>query len=56
MWTEQDDTRLTELHNKLESNGFQRSKLPKAERVELESLEEKWTAITAKIYEENFGF
>lgn len=56
MWTDQDDTRLTTLHNELEANGFQRSKLTAAKRKELEELEQKWTDITAVIFDENFGF
>ena len=43
MWTEQNDRDLTELHNKLEANGFQRSKLSLADRDHLSLLEQKWT-------------
>jgi hypothetical protein len=44
-WTNENELRLTELHDKLEADGFQRSKLPKTEQMELLELEQKWTDI-----------
>jgi hypothetical protein len=44
-WTNENELRLTELHDKLEANGFKRSKLPKTEQMELLELEQKWTDI-----------
>jgi hypothetical protein len=49
--TEQQDRRLTELHDKLEANGFQRSKLSKSDQAELLELEQIWTDATAYLFQ-----
>ena len=43
VWTNENEENLTRLHDKLEANGFQRSRLSPADRRMIEYLEEKWT-------------
>ena len=43
IFTTDESNRLDQLHQKLEDNGWQRSKLSKNDANELLALEQKWT-------------
>ena len=43
VFSQDESNRLDQLHEKLENNGWQRSKLSKKDATELSALEQKWT-------------